>query len=56
MENLPHNWNKEDSIRSVKDILSIGKTALAGLISWAGQIPERVDTYYANKINGENDD
>lgn len=47
MNNESYNWSKEDSIRSVKDILLIGKTALAGFISWASEIPSRIDTHMA---------
>ena len=56
MNNEPHNWNREDTVRSVKDIINIGRTALAGFVSWAGEVPSRIDTYYANKVNGGEDE
>ena len=47
MNNESHSWSKEDSIRSIRDIINVGKTALSGFISWANEIPSRIDTHMA---------
>ena len=47
MNNEPHKWNTEDLIRSIRDIINVGRTAVAGFISWASEVPSRIDTHMA---------
>jgi len=56
MNNESHSWSKEDSIRSIQDIINVGRTAVAGFISWASEVPGRVDNHYSNQLNGDSDD
>lgn len=41
------NWEKGDSLNSIKQVYLLGKTALAGFISWASEVPSRIDTHMA---------
>lgn len=42
-------WNKGDTLKSIKGVLLLGRQAVAELL-------ERIDTKLANALNGEDDE
>ena len=51
------NWSKKDTILSLKEVLDIGRVAVAEVITdlakWG---MDKADTHFANRINGKDDE
>jgi hypothetical protein len=50
------NWNTGDTIKSIGGVIELGRQAVARAIEYIGELPERIDTHFANGINRGEDE
>lgn len=56
MSNEKPKWERGDTIKSIKGVVGLGKIAIARTIGYLSELPERIDTHYANSVNGGDDE
>lgn len=56
MNNELPKWERGDTLKSIRGVADMGRIAIARVIGYIAELPERIDTKACNQINGEDDE